>query len=231
MYEQERRQEARAVPEGERAGREERMGREEMMGTVTPMMRGAYVPAWYSRLSWGGVFAGLFVAIAAQILLSALGVLVGFGAATITTAQELADVSAGVGIWIAISALIAAFIGGLVASRLANVRFTSDGLWHGLTVWSLILVVSITLSTLGVTGLLGFATNIAAALGVAQPGVAVTPADIQAATEATAAFTGWFLLGAVLALAAALLGGWLGSGRASRSEAMREEAGRERMAA
>jgi len=229
MQEPERKREARAVPH------EERMGREEMApgAVVTPMVRGGVVPAWYSRLSWGSIFAGLFVAIAAQLLLSALGVLVGFGTAAITTVEQLQQVSAGVGIWIAISALISAFIGGYVASRLANVRFTSDGLWHGLTVWSLILVTSVLLSTLGVTGLLGFATTVAQVLGItpAVPPAQVTPADIQAATDAAAAFSGWFLLGSLLALAAALLGGWLGSERISRSEAMRAEAEREPRAA
>ncbi|MBE0446603.1 MAG: hypothetical protein IBX64_00565 [Actinobacteria bacterium] len=222
MQEPERRQEARAVPPEERA--------EAPMGVVTPMMRGAYVPAWYSRISWGGVFSGVLIAIAAQMLLSALGVLVGFGTAALTNVQALADISAGVGIWIAISALISTFIGGYVASRLANVRFISDGLWHGTTVWALALVATVLLSTFGVTGLLGFATTAAGALGVTPPAVQVTPADIQTAADVAATSSGYFLLGALLSLGAALLGGWLGSGRISRSEAM-EEAGRERMAA
>ncbi|HZD58970.1 MAG TPA: hypothetical protein VE439_00765, partial [Anaerolineae bacterium] len=124
MQEPERRPEARAVPQGERA---------ETMGVVTPMMRGAYVPAWYSRVSWGGVLAGVLIAIGAQLVLSSIGVLVGFGTATVTNITDLRNISAAVGIWTAISALIALFIGAWAASSIGSVQFTSDGLWHGAT--------------------------------------------------------------------------------------------------
>jgi hypothetical protein len=190
------------------------------------------MPAWAGRISWGSVLAGVLVAIAAQLLLSALGVLVGFGAATVTTIAELRDISAGIGIWTAISALISLFIGGWVASRLASTQLSSDGIWHGLTVWAFALVAGILLSTLGITGLLGFATNAAQALGgVTVPGVTPTPEDLGAAADVAATSAGYFLLGSLLGLAAALFGGWFGSARRSRSETMGEEAGRERMAA
>src|SRR3990172_5522216 len=103
MYEQERKKEARAVPPSE----------EMMPGTVTPMtttttmpMVGAAPSPWYSRISWGSILAGVFVAIAAQLLLSALGVFIGYGTVAVTSISDLQDVSAAVGIWTAISALI-----------------------------------------------------------------------------------------------------------------------------
>lgn len=215
---EERRQEARAVPEGER------------MGVVTPMMRGGYVPAWYSRLSWGSIFAGVLVAIAAEFVLSAIGVVIGFGSPSITTAADLRAVSAGVGIWAAISVLIATFIGGYVASRIANVQLTSDGIWHGLTVWAFALVLGILLGSLGVTGLLSFIGTAAAALRAF--GVTVSPSAISTAANTLATSAGYFLLGSLLSLATAILGGWLGSSRLSRAEAAkRAEAERARMAA
>lgn len=224
---EERRQEARAVPESERMARTE-----PPMGNVTPMMRGAFVPAWYSRISWGSVIAGVLVAIATQFVLSAVGVLVGFGTTSITSVAALRSVSTGVGIWSAISVLISLFIGGYVASRLANAQTSSDGLWHGLTVWAFALVAGILLSTLGVTGLLGFGSATAVARGIVPSGTAVTPADLRIAASLASRTAGYFLLGSLLSLAAGLLGGWLGSNRITRAEAMRRaEEERTRMAA
>ncbi|MHB8840974.1 MAG: hypothetical protein ACYC56_04160 [Candidatus Aquicultor sp.] len=219
---EERRQEARAVPESER-----------MMANVTPMTRGGYVPAWYSRLSWGSIFAGVLVAIASEFVLSAIGVVIGFGTPTITSAADLRSISAGVGIWAAISILIATFIGGYVASRVADVQLASDGLWHGLVVWAFALVGGILFGVLGVSGLLGFVGNAVAALrGVLPSGATITPTDIRAAADTLASSAGYFLLGSLLSLATAFLGGWLGSNRLSRAEAMkRAEAERTRMAA
>lgn len=231
-----REREARAVPESERMATGPAMGRGETMGSVTPMERpmAEVRPAWYNRISWGAVFAGVLTALATQLVLSALGILVGFGTANVTSINALRDVSAGVGIWTAISALISLFIGGYVASRIANVMFSSDGLWHGLTVWSLALVGSILLGTLGVTGLLGFIGNVADAFQGILPGAVspqVSPQDLETAADVAASSAGYFLLGSLLGLAAALLGGWLGSRRMSREEAMMTETGRERMAA
>lgn len=224
MYERERRPEARAVPEGER------MGREEPMATITPMARGAYVPAWYSRISWGAVLAGALIAIALQIVLTALVTWIGLVATTVTTVAGLQDVLASIGIWTAISALVSLFVGAYAASRLGAIQFTSDGLWHGAVVWATALVAGILLTASGVTGLLGFGANLIGQLGGVLPGVTVTPQDVQTIAESTGAAAGWFLLGSLLALAASLLGGWLGSRRQSRSEAM-EARGRERAAA
>ncbi len=224
---EERRQEARAVPEGERT-----MRAETPPTNVTPMMRGEYMPAWYSRISWGSVLAGVFVAVATQFVLSAVGVLVGFGVTSITSLAALKSASAGVGIWAAISALISLFIGGYVAARLANSLTSANGLWHGLIVWAFALVVGILLSSLGVTGLLGLGSATATARGIIPTGTSVTPADLKVAASLASRTAGYFLLGSLLSLAASLLGGWLGSNRLSRAEAMRRaETERTRMAA
>jgi hypothetical protein len=198
------------------------------------MMRSGFgmTPAWFGRISWGSILAGVLVAIASQLILSALGVLIGFGATNPSTVAGLRNVASDVGIWTAISALIASFIGGYVASRLAAVRFSSDGLWHGLTVWALALVGGIYLSSIGISGLLGFAGNAANVLrGFVPTGVNVSPDAVRAAADVASRSALYFLIGSLLSLATALLGGWLGSNRENRSEAIKRETGRERMAA
>ncbi|MCL6473067.1 MAG: hypothetical protein K6T91_09725 [Firmicutes bacterium] len=223
MAEAERKPEARAVPETGMAPREE-------MGAVYPMFRGGYVPAWYSRLSWGSIFAGVFVAIATELVIAALVTLIGLAAVDVTNLAGLRNILTNIGIWTAIGALIALFVGAFVTSRLAMVQYISDGIWHGVTVWAFSLVAGILLSSLGITGILGFGTNIAAFIRGILPAISVTPADVSTLVDVTAAGAGWFLLAALLSLGTAILGGWLGSRRLSRSQAM-ERAERERMAA
>jgi hypothetical protein len=159
-------------------------------------------------------------------------VLIGFGTTSATTVAGLRTVASDVGVWTAISALIASFIGGYVASVLAAVRFSSDGLWHGLTVWALALVGGIYLSSIGISGLLGFAGNAASILrGFVPSGVNVSSDAVKAAADIASRSALYFLIGSLLSLGTALLGGWLGSHRENRSEAIKRETGRERMAA
>ncbi|RJQ52090.1 MAG: hypothetical protein C4521_11155 [Actinobacteria bacterium] len=216
MMAEERMRETRAVPEGEK-----RMTTEHM---AEAPMRGGMFPAWRSRISWGAILAGVFVAIAAQLVLTALGALIGFGTVAVTTVADLATVTTSVGIWTAISAIISLFIGGWVASRVSDSMLSSTGIWHGLVVWAFALVGSIVLGVFGVSGLLGFAANAATALRNLVPtGVAVSPEDLRTAATVATSSAGWFLLGSLLGLAASVLGGWLGSARMSRAEVMRRE--------
>ncbi len=216
MMAEERMRETRAVPETEEHVTEER--------SMMYPMRGGMMPTFMSRISWGAIFAGVFVAIASQLVLTALGAAIGFGTAAVTSVTALQQVSAGVGIWTAISAIISLFIGGYVASRVANAQLSTTGLWHGLVVWAVAVVFGILLGSLGVTGLLGFASNAAAVLrGILPTGVTVTPGTLNAAASAATTSALYFLGGSLIALLASLLGGWLGSARLSKTEAMRRE--------
>lgn len=91
------------------------------------------------RISWAAIFAGLFVALAIELLLSLLGV--GFGAGTIHavsgTSATAGSLGIGSGIWFLISTLVALFAGGWVAGRLAGMPRATDGVLHGIVAWSL----------------------------------------------------------------------------------------------
>lgn len=162
-----------------------------------------------SRLSWGSVIAGVFIAIAVQLIFAALGTWAGFGIADIANIENLGDVATAVGLFIALPALISAFAGGFVASWLATSWTVGNGLWHGGVVWALSLVTTLLMSAyFGVTGVLGFATS-PEAINRFFP----TTPDVAAEeiTATTATYSGWFLLGAIVALIAALVGGWVGT--------------------
>lgn len=111
------------------------------------------------RLSWGAIFAGLFVAISIHFVLSLLGVAIGLSAWS--PGGEPGDVAMGVGIWAAIAALIALFAGGATTGRLAGVLNRLDGALHGTVLWALTTVVTIWLIMSGAGFLLGGAFDIA----------------------------------------------------------------------
>lgn len=216
--------------------KEERMGREEMMpSNVTPMMaptaRAAMAPAWYSRVSWGGVVGGALVALTSWLLLNALGYAIGLSTATVRSIADLRIVSTGIGVWVGVSAVLSLFIGSYAASKFAGVRFSSDGLWHGLATWAFASIAGFLLSAFLTSGLLAFVNSwVSAVLGIPSTAT-ITPATIQNLINLTTTVAVYLLLVSLLSLGGALLGSWLGSNRLSRAEAMREEMGRERMAA
>lgn len=86
------------------------------------------------RVSWGGVWGGVLVTLGSLILLSALGIAVGVTAVDPDTAdaQEVATVA---GVWGAVALLSSLFLGGLVATRTGMVYDRATGMFEGVLVW------------------------------------------------------------------------------------------------
>jgi hypothetical protein len=178
---------------------------------ISTMPRSGLVPTWVSRVSWGSIFAGLFVAVALQLALSALGVWAGFGLAHLTSLASVRSAATGIAVWIGISTLISLFVAGLVAARLSNSVSMRGGLWHGLTMWGVGVTAMTGLSAVGFSGLLGFGLN-GARVVAAIPGIGANAGvGLTRATSATATYSGYYLLFAVLSLVTALAGGYVGS--------------------
>jgi hypothetical protein len=114
------------------------------------------------RLSWGAIIAGLFVAIGVHLVLALLGVAIGMSAWNPASPGGVdgGDVAAGVGIWAAVSGLIALFVGGATTGRLAGVLNRKDGALHGAVLWSLTTVVLMWLMVSGLGFLLGGAFDV-----------------------------------------------------------------------
>lgn len=105
----------------------------------------------YSHVSWGAILAGFAVALAILFLLNLLGV--GIGLSTINPMEEahpLEGIGWGTIIWWTISNLIAIFIGGMIAGRLAGFTDKMDGAIHGAIVWCLYVLLTIWLITAAV---------------------------------------------------------------------------------
>ncbi|WP_288430399.1 PhnA-like protein [uncultured Agrobacterium sp.] len=120
-------------------------------------VRGALLPQPTTRVSWGGVFAGVAVALTLHLLLNLLGVAIGAG--VIDPAQNdtpsAMSLSTGSVIWVIASGIIAAFIGGYVASRMSGRASRSTGALHGLTTWAVTTLVVFYMLTTSVGALVG----------------------------------------------------------------------------
>jgi hypothetical protein len=91
-----------------------------------------------ARISWGAVFGGAFSALGLWLLLYAFGLAVGLSSVDPNNPGSLRGSGIFTGIWGALAPLIALFIGGLVAGRLAGVFARGFGALHGLVMWGLV---------------------------------------------------------------------------------------------
>jgi hypothetical protein len=150
------------------------------------------------RVSWGGIWAGVLVALGTLLVLSTLGIAIGFSADARDVDPE--KIGAGVVIWSRGSLLIALFLGGMTASRMSMVWDRPTGLAQGVLVWVVSLVIVLLLAANGV-GL---------TLGVQ---IAYRSAQATASGPGAAAWITFFSV--VLSLLAALGGSALGQRRAA----------------
>ena len=147
------------------------------------------------RVSWGGVWAGMLVVLGTMLVLSALGIAIGF---SVEGNVDPGSIGSGAVIWSRVSLLIALFLGGMAAARMSMVWDLFTGLAQGLLVWVASMVAVLLLGANGV-GLIGVALAYGTAQHVASPGA-----------------TAWITFVAiVLSLLAALLGSAIGQRRAA----------------
>jgi hypothetical protein len=136
---------------------------------------------------WGDIVAGAVIALATMIFLNALGI--GFG-----LALTRAGYGGSLAYWMVAMAAIGLFIGSYLATRAAQVRNIYTGLFYGLTVWALFLL----LDVIGVD-LFGGLSRFFSASGVNTAGTGT----VRGITMASG---WWFFVGYLIALAASLFG-------------------------
>jgi len=86
------------------------------------------------KVSWGGIFGGVLVALGLLLLLAALGVAIGISAAQ-PGETEASTLGTGAGIWAGVSLLVALFVGGMVATRIGAISDGATGFFEGALVW------------------------------------------------------------------------------------------------
>src|SRR5437870_50739 len=85
------------------------------------------------RVRWASIFAGLFAAMSALVVLTVLGLAIGLS--SYNAGEPASAFGIGAGIWGAISALIAFLIGGWLAARTAALPGRGNGVLNGAMVW------------------------------------------------------------------------------------------------
>ena len=186
------------------------------------------------RVRWGPIWAGLLTALTALLLLSLLGVAIGLSTVDAGTAAARGTLPPDAGrnsaIWGAIAGLIAFFLGGWVAGKVAGVFDRQWGALNGALVFLLAVPVTLLLAGFGLGGILGTLGSFASALNVdlgavqqaaqgatnqaQQAGQQLLPGDVERAAAGMRNGAWGALLGALLGLAASALGGALGTRQA-----------------
>ncbi len=130
------------------------------------------------RVSWGGVWGGVLVALGMLLLLTALGVAIGISAVdpSATDAQALGT---GAGIWAAASLLVSLFVGGMVSTRAGAIYDRATGFFEGVLVWVVSLLLMAYLATTGISMVAGGAFKLVTGVGAAAGMVVGQDADIS----------------------------------------------------
>jgi len=111
-----------------------------MRDRTTRTMDLAAVPAVGSpspqRIRWGAVFAGVVLGTALLALLTTLWFALAFN-------SNVDSIRVNLEWYVGITAVVSLFIGGLLAGWLSGVRGAGSGLFNGITMWGLILIVAL----------------------------------------------------------------------------------------
>jgi hypothetical protein len=181
---------------------------------VAPPTRGTDGPArdrLQDRVHWGPIWAGVVVALPVylvlQLLFFALSILdLGVNGAGQGTATSIVS---------AVLALVAFFVGGLMAGSTAASRDSDEGLLHGVLTWAVGIVAILGLALLGAGAVLGNLSTVISQSGglqqqAGQAGQAAGQVDPVQALQAAHQGAGWAALALGLTVVAAAVGGMTG---------------------
>jgi len=109
--------------------------------------------AWFGtegmKVSWGGVFAGVLVAMGVSMLLAALGVAIGISAVK-PGETDPGTIGIGAAVWGGVELRITLFIGGMVATRVGAIIDRTTGFFEGVLVWVVSLILMAYLAGSGI---------------------------------------------------------------------------------
>ncbi|MGI8644317.1 MAG: hypothetical protein ACR2LS_09415 [Thermomicrobiales bacterium] len=174
-----------------------------------------------NRVQWGPIFAGVVTAAVTMIVLSILGL--ALGASVLGRNVEGGDAGGWAAIWGIISAIVAFFLGGWVAARSAAVSGAGSGMLNGLMAGCATLLLLLWLTGLGLGNVFGAVganfddlsnavQDQAQEAGIDSTDEAVAEADqsLNASFSDVEEGAWWTLIGLLVALSAAVLGGMVG---------------------
>jgi hypothetical protein len=150
-----------------------------------------------ARLRWGAVLAGTVAALGLWILLYALGVALGLS--TVEPGDDGSVQTSGIvtGVWGIVAPLIALFVGGLVAGRVAGPATKLTGALHGLVMWGITAIGGVWVLGMVVSGVATGAVDVSkTAIGAMDEGFILNVTDAVAAPNERLAAAGAPLISA-----------------------------------
>lgn len=176
---------------------------------------------YHDRVRWGPIISGIMIALATQLVLSALGAANGLSLIASTGAPRSIAPGIGnsVGIWTIASVFISLFVGGWMTARACGPMKRTTALINGAVLWAATLALGSWLLASGVTGIFGIvASNPEAIVQQVQQGAINLPNQVPnlsaEQTRDIAANAGarlWsFVFGSLLGLVASLVGAAIG---------------------
>lgn len=154
-------------------------------------------PGRRDRLRWGPVMGGLVVAVGTYLILQ-LGLLT-------SGLVDLSESGTEAGLWSAGAAIVSFLLGGITAGASASWSEASDGVLHGIVMWSFALVAIVVLASVGS----GLALGSLDTTGVFDD--FTNNVGTQQTTDTTREAAGWALIGLTAALIASAIGGAIGA--------------------
>jgi hypothetical protein len=137
------------------------------------------------RVSWGGIWGGVLIAMGILLLSAAVGFAVGMSSAVSVSGSVETDLGTGIGIWGAVSLLVALFLGGMAATRIGMVTDKATGAIQGALVWvvSVLFLIVLAGGGFGLIADIGFSfsdSHVAAWIGVAAMVISLLAAILGA---------------------------------------------------
>jgi hypothetical protein len=184
----------------------------------TPVV--ARVTDYHDRVRWGPIISGLLVALATQLILSAMFAAIGAGNVEASGRPRTitGDIAGGVGIWSTVALLISLFTGGWVTTRACGPMNRSTAILNGAILWATTLAVSSWLLASGVSGAFGIAASNAGEVVNQLQGRAVDIPQANVSAQQTRELAAgvrqglwWFVFGSMLGLVASMAGAVTGA--------------------
>jgi hypothetical protein len=155
----------------------------------------------FSRINWGGIWAGAFVGLGIQIVLTSLGLGIGLMGIDPNATEPLTHLPVVVEVWSGLAWLFSAFMAAYVAAWLSGSFLRSNGIFHGMVTWGFMMSAFVFLATTMMGFLLGGDYGIL----VGIKGLAPAPS-----VETLNAMCWWLFAAGILSLGFAYLGGRIG---------------------
>jgi hypothetical protein len=181
---------------------------------MRPITRETILDRRQPLLRWSAVIAGAALTISLWLVLQMLGMGIGLAAIDVDDAGLLRDIGIGTTAWTCAAPVVAMFIGGLIAGRMAGTHERAVGAIHGFVVWALGSLIGLATVVVMVTTLAAGAARAVDATMTIAPQPQSQELTHREASQA-ANTVGHILLGAgatlLVGLAACVLGGAAGA--------------------